>query len=196
VCAIGAIIAGAAAYVLVFKPTPTTESQAGREIEQTATALSLSLTLTPIGVQEETLAPSPTPSVTPSLTLSPSPSVTASPSVTPSITPSATISPSPTTVVAANPTWLPCPGTYFSRLRVGIQAHVSYDPPLANRVRSQPNIASAVLGFVQPGEKVSIIGGPICSNEWIWWQIRSLASGMTGWTAEGDQTSYWLVPEP
>ena len=71
---------------------------------------------------------------------------------------------------------------------------MSYDPPLANRVRTQPNGVAPVVGFIQPGEKVTLIGGPICSDEWIWWQVRSLQSGMTGWTAEGDKQGYWLVP--
>ena len=71
---------------------------------------------------------------------------------------------------------------------------MSYDPPLANRVRTQPNAVAPVVGFIQPGEKVAILGGPICSNEWIWWQVHALQSGMTGWTAEGDKQGYWLVP--
>jgi hypothetical protein len=98
------------------------------------------------------------------------------------------------TSTESNLTWMPCPGIYASRLHVGDQAFVSYNPPLANRVRTQPNAASTVLGYIQPGEKIEIIGGPVCSNDWIWWQIRSISNNLTGWTAEGDKQNYWLVP--
>jgi hypothetical protein len=63
-------------------------------------------------------------------------------------------------------------------------------------VRTQPNTDGAVLGFIQPGEEIDILEGPICSNQWIWWRVRSLTSGLTGWTAEGDDSGYWLVPAP
>jgi hypothetical protein len=91
---------------------------------------------------------------------------------------------------------MPCPGIYYSRLYVGDVAYVSFDPPLPNRVRSQPSATGINLGVLQPGERAAIIGGPECSNQWIWWEVRSLASGLTGWTAEGDNKAYWLVPAP
>jgi len=89
---------------------------------------------------------------------------------------------------------VPCTGSNFSRLYVGDIAYVSFDPPLPNRVRRDPNTASEILGVLQPGERMEIIGGPVCSNQWIWWQIHSQSTGLTGWTAEGDNKSYWLVP--
>jgi hypothetical protein len=50
--------------------------------------------------------------------------------------------------------------------------------------------------MLQPGERAEIIGGPVCSNQWIWWEVQSKASSLTGWTAEGDNKAYWLVPAP
>ena len=197
-CLVGGILGGLGMYSYVFAPSQTAAKRTDSELVKTATALYLSQLVSPTlmspgtGKSLEIATPSPTP--IPTLTASPTqqPSPTLAPS--PTLFSSSTPVPSPTFVSLANPTWVPCPGTYPSRLHVGIQAFVSYDPPLANRVRTQPNGVSPVVGFIQPGEKVVIIGGPICSDEWIWWQVRSIQSGMTGWTAEGDKQSYWLVP--
>jgi hypothetical protein len=194
----GGILGGLGMYTYIFAPSQTAAKQTDSELVKTATALYLSQLVSstlasPVAGNSlgiVTPSPSPDPTLTASPTQPPSPTLAPSSTLASSSTPI----PSPTFVLPANPTWMPCPGTYASRLKVGIQAIVSYDPPLANRVRTQPNGVSPVVGFIQPGEKIVIIGGPICSNEWIWWQIRSLQSGMTGWTAEGDKQSYWLVP--
>jgi hypothetical protein len=143
-----------------------------------------------------TFAPgaSPTQGVSPTLTTNPTNTMPALPSLTATAPATATIS--TTTTPAAKPTWMPCPGIYFSRLYVGDTAYVSFDPPLPNRVRSQPSTTGTYLGMLQPGEKAEIIGGPVCANQSIWWEVRSNASGLTGWTAEGDSKAYWLVPAP
>jgi hypothetical protein len=101
---------------------------------------------------------------------------------------------SPAVTATPRPTWHPCEGAAPSRLYVGDTAYVSFDPPTPNRVRQQPNTSAEVIGVIQPGEKVELIGGPMCSNQWNWWQVRSLTSGLTGWTVEGDRSGYWLVP--
>ena len=195
-CLLGGILGGVGLYSYILSPTETEQIEA--KLDKTMTAMYLTQLVSPGETLPATIEPSA------SVTLSPSPTLTTSPTQEPGLTllpiitvaPSWTPIPSPSFTSAVNPTWVPCPGTYASRLHVNDQAFVSYDPPLANRVRTQPNSVSPVVGFIQPGEKVLIIGGPICSNEWIWWQIRSIQSGMTGWTAEGDKTGYWLVPMP
>jgi hypothetical protein len=143
-----------------------------------------------------TMTPGATPThgVSPTLTTIPTNTLPAQSSLTPTLSSTATTN--LTATPSARPTWMPCPGIYYSRLYVGDKASVSFDPPLANRVRSEPSTAGTYLGMLQPGEKAEIIGGPVCSNQWIWWQVRSLASGLTGWTAEGDNKAYWLVPAP
>jgi hypothetical protein len=93
-------------------------------------------------------------------------------------------------------TWVPCAGTYPSRLHVGDQAHISYDPPLPNRVRAQPTTGSDIIGYLEVGERMQILDGPVCAEGWIWWRVRSLDTGLVGWTAEGDNENYWLVPMP
>jgi len=196
-CLVVSIAGGVGAYVFALA-TPASPSDTPVSIEQavnaTRTALAkiasptASLTAiviqpvktSPMVVETQNLA-----SLPPPLT----PTFTSVPSSTP--IPSQTPSPS---VPTAKPTWFPCAGTYASRLHTGDRAFVSYDPPLANRVRAQPNVAATIVGLVQPGEQMDIIGGPICSDQWIWWQVRTLASGVTGWTAEGDKAGYWLMP--
>lgn len=91
--------------------------------------------------------------------------------------------------------WQACtPGDYLSRLHVGDTVKVSEDPPLPNRVRESAGTDSEVLGHLQPGEQAVILEGPGCSNQWVWWKVRSTKTGLEGWTAEGDQDAYWLIP--
>ncbi len=123
--------------------------------------------------------------------------VKSTPTFVPNLTsPSPIESPSPTsTIESTSSPGVPCPGAvYASRLHVGDKATVSTDPPQANRVRSEPSVNGAILGYIQPGEEVSILEGPGCSSNWFWWRVRSTTTGLEGWTAEGDENGYWLVP--
>jgi len=185
-CLVGGVV-GVATLALYFYNSPTasnvTTLQPG---DATEISLVASATTTP--------GASPTPVVLPTLTTIPTNTLPALPS--PTFTLPATASISTTYTPAAKPTWMPCPGVYFSRLYVGDIAYVSFDPPLPNRVRSQPSTSGVYLGMLQPGERAEIIGGPVCSNQWIWWEVRSLAGSLNGWTAEGDNKAYWLVPAP
>ena len=70
---------------------------------------------------------------------------------------------------------------------------VSKDPPLPNKIHSQPGISSETIGDVQPGETMLIEDGPRCADGYAWWYVHSFV-GMEGWTAEGDAEAYWLVP--
>lgn len=101
---------------------------------------------------------------------------------------------------AAGPTpptkWALCPGALESRLDVGRQASVTTDPPVPNNVRNAPAKTGQLVGKIQPGEMIEIIGGPVCDKGMIWWEIKSLNSSVKGYTVEGDMETYWLVPEP
>lgn len=92
--------------------------------------------------------------------------------------------------------WKLCRGGPDSRLDVGRLAQVATDPPAANNVRSGPNRSASLVGQIQPGEKIEITGGPVCEDGLTWWQIRSLDTGLQGYTLEGDLQTYWLVPLP
>ncbi len=93
--------------------------------------------------------------------------------------------------------WEACENaTLPSRLQIGSTAQVALDPPLPNRVRQDPNTTAVINGYIDPGETVTIIDGPACDQDWVWWKVKDQSGNLIGWTAEGDQTSYWLVPVP
>jgi hypothetical protein len=40
---------------------------------------------------------------------------------------------------------------------------------------------------------IDILDGPVCTQDGIaWWQVEW--RGKTGWTAEGQANTYWVVP--
>jgi hypothetical protein len=100
-----------------------------------------------------------------------------------------TVVPSPTPRIVI---WKPCPDAALSRLKVGDVAYVTKDPPVGNRVREEPNREANIMGVISPGGGMKIIEGPACSDGWVWWRIKN--ADFEGWTAEGDRTSYWLIP--
>ncbi len=86
---------------------------------------------------------------------------------------------------------LTCPYAMMSRLMTNIQARVT--PGTPNRLRLQPDSNAAVIGEIPGGGAFTIVGGPQCGSEgWVWWQVNY--GGQVGWTAEGDNTAYWLEP--
>lgn len=93
------------------------------------------------------------------------------------------------TAISSNP----CADGFTSHLAVGIKAMVSLQPDLPNNVRDNPGLTGRIIGVVHPGDIVEIIGGPSCSNRWVWWYIQYDGS-KRGWTAEGDGKDYWIVP--
>ena len=94
------------------------------------------------------------------------------------------------------PPWDVCPDARPSHLRVVDFASVSLVPDLPNRMRSSPDLESAVVGQIAPGTLVSIIDGPSCSSAMVWWRVEASEDALIGWTSEGDQQHYWLVPRP
>lgn len=87
-----------------------------------------------------------------------------------------------------------CTAGFETRLKVGARAIVESESALPNRIRAEAGLDGKVLGFVQQYEEVQILAGPICRDNWIWWKVRSEQSYIVGWTAEGDEETYWLQP--
>jgi hypothetical protein len=93
--------------------------------------------------------------------------------------------------------FIACEGSsLLTQLHVGDKAQINSEPALPNRVRSSASTNAEVLGFIQPGEQVDILEGPTCAQDWVWWRVRSVSTSLEGWTAEGDQEDYWLIPVP
>ncbi len=103
--------------------------------------------------------------------------------------------PTPSPVPSATkPIWDACKDTYQTRLHIGDEASVATNPWMNNRVREKPSTEGKVIGYLAPGERMRILEGPVCANKWVWWKVRSLKTGLEGWTSEGDKDKYWLVP--
>jgi hypothetical protein len=77
------------------------------------------------------------------------------------------------------------------RLVVGGQGRVIENLP-PNNVRSEPTIGSPRLGEIPGGGVFTVIGGPVCADNYAWWQVDY--NGLVGWTAEGEGITYWLEP--
>lgn len=98
------------------------------------------------------------------------------------------------------PSTLVCRSSPPSLLNVGYTAYV---PTTANtdvnnnlRVRKVPN--GEQVGSLIAGERVQIVGGPVCDEKGIlWWGIQSLANPETsGWSVEAiNDSDYILIPE-
>ncbi len=92
-----------------------------------------------------------------------------------------------------------CPGALLTRLKVGIEAEIVPSPsgqaPTPTRVRANAGTKYAIVTQLNDGDAFTIIGGPICANSYLWWQIKA-ASGVTGWVAEGDRKNYFIEPVP
>jgi hypothetical protein len=83
-----------------------------------------------------------------------------------------------------------------NRLIVGVGARVTPGPP--NVIRDAPGTQSTgansrVIGQIPGGGIFNVTGGPVCASDgrW-WWEINY--QGVTGWTAEGEGSSYWVEP--
>src|SRR4030042_6320775 len=156
-----------------------------------------SVTILGAGVRLTEPPPPPTQTPPPPSTYTPIATVLTIPISTPTRASTITTTTKPT----FTPTWtrtpvesdklVNCPGAQDILLKLVDWAMVSLNPPLPNKVRSQPGSNSELIGQVQPGENVLVVDGPRCADNYTWWFIRSL-EGLEGWTVEGDTEGYWL----
>ena len=89
-----------------------------------------------------------------------------------------------------------CSSSYpESMVAVGDEAFVAILPPVSNRVRNGAGTSYEQIGSINPGERIKIMDGPECNDGYIWWYVRSLKTGLEGWTAESDNSSQFLIPD-
>jgi len=84
-----------------------------------------------------------------------------------------------------------CPGVQQSRLSVGSFAQVIPGAG-ANNVRDAAGTNSNTIGQIPEGGVFTVLDGPVCADGFAWYQVDF--NGLTGWTAEGDSSNYWLEP--
>lgn len=96
--------------------------------------------------------------------------------------------------------WWACDTGFISRFQANDKGYVSTESATPNNVRSNPGTSSKWIGELKAGEKFLVLEGPTCINKIPWWKVKSLETGLVGWTAEGARSKgtaedYWLVPD-
>jgi hypothetical protein len=97
----------------------------------------------------------PSPSNTPILTVTPRMTATSTPAVKATALSTRTATPTVGREEAR------CPDGPDSLLKPGDWARVSVDPPMANKIRSQPGSSGQANGHVQPGANLLVVDGPL-----------------------------------
>ena len=83
-------------------------------------------------------------------------------------------------------------GSQCSQLMLGCDAVVTNTGTWLN-VRDAPTTNGAIVGRLEDGMTVLIVGDRVQSDGYRWWQIES--AGPAGWAAEGDKDgTAWLIP--
>ena len=89
-----------------------------------------------------------------------------------------------------------CPGAPLQRMIVNKSGHVCTQNN-SIRMRSGPARSASTLFQLKPDTYFTVIGGPACSDNWSWWNIR-MRDGTTGWVSEGgdEVDQYFICPMP
>jgi hypothetical protein len=91
---------------------------------------------------------------------------------------------------------LQCLGAPETRMQTGDIGMVSLDDPRPLRVRADPNLQGQIITELNPGAQFEVIGGPICADGFIWWNIQvfseALDEQIVGWSAEGTTENYFI----
>src|SRR5690242_11478004 len=83
-----------------------------------------------------------------------------------------------------------CPGALPSRLVNGARGRVLPGSP--NRLRAEPSVNAEILGEIPAGETFTVLEGPRCAENLAWWRVNY--QNQLGWTAEGQDDTYWIEP--
>lgn len=84
---------------------------------------------------------------------------------------------------------LDCPSVLPSQMLVGEYGRVTLDGG-ANRLREAPSTDADVITTIPEADVFDVWAGPICADGFAWYQVDY--DGEVGWTAEGDDTEYYL----
>jgi hypothetical protein len=84
-----------------------------------------------------------------------------------------------------------CPVALAPRLLLGRDARVLAGFG-ANNLRAEANSNSELIIQIPEVNVFHVIDGPVCNEGMLWWYVGY--NEIYGWTAEGDEESYWLEP--
>lgn len=89
----------------------------------------------------------------------------------------------------------PVPGSGYlpPRLAVGAAGR-SIDDGVPSNVRSEPSRSASVVVQIPAGERFTVLEGPVCNEGLVWWRV--MYGNFSGWTAEGEDDTYWVEPLP
>ena len=67
---------------------------------------------------------------------------------------------------------------------------------IPNRLRAEASTSAVIVTEIQPGRTINrVIGGPVCADGYLWWQVEF--DGTIGWTAEASADGdYYLEAMP
>lgn len=116
------------------------------------------------------------------------PTATTPPPGTPVPTPPATALP---TATPDFPTRTLCPDAPPSRLTVGMDIQAA-PGAVPRNIRASASTTSAILGQAPEGSALTVVDGPICAEQKVWWQIDY--DTLIGWAAEADGSTIYLEP--
>lgn len=60
-------------------------------------------------------------------------------------------------------------------------------------LRLLPAVSTGIAAQLYGGSRVTVIGQPSCNGEYTWLRVE-VPGGRSGWIAQGDWNSYWLLP--
>ena len=88
----------------------------------------------------------------------------------------------------------PCATAPTPRLTVGGRAFLIDN--VRNILRNGAQTTAQDIGRIQVREGMDVLAGPQCDAAagWYYWLVRT-DRGITGWTAEGEASTYWLAPQ-
>ena len=96
----------------------------------------------------------------------------------------------------ADPFMLAVDGTYYayatSTADQTLPVIVLRDDPTPLRIRSAPGLGGGTVGRAEPDTEFTVVGGPVCLDGYIWWQLRGKDGRLNGWAAEGTTQIYFM----
>lgn len=95
--------------------------------------------------------------------------------------------------VPSEGSWVPCDNAPPSQLQLGDKAVLDEGIEFEIRIRSEPGLSGTITSTVSTNDILEISGGPACYDHLVWWEVRSLGTGASGWTAEGNSFGPWIL---